>query len=47
MGKIEEEKLESAINAYLTSNISIRDAAQTFGLAKSTLSPIVLIQIKV
>ena len=37
MGKVDNESVEQAAKAYLNENISLREAARRFNVAKSTL----------
>jgi len=37
MGKVDNESVEQAAKAYLNQNISLREAARRFNVAKSTL----------
>ena len=38
MGKVNEEQMTAAINAYLTNNMSLYQCVAVFGVKKTTLS---------
>jgi len=38
MGKVNEEQMTAAINAYLTNNMSLNQCVAVFGVKKTTLS---------